>query len=88
MVTTVHDPMRMRFWAFDIVSDISQPVSGSGWVRAETADKALALISDPDAQVYPLPDDRGFPRCASGAVVWDVSACSSEPPSLMPSKDR
>ena len=53
----------MRYWVFVIASD---PTLGSGWIRAETAEDALALVAHEDANVYPVPTIAAFPNMRSG----------------------
>jgi hypothetical protein len=65
----------MRYWILWI-DDISgtEPVLGSGWVRAESVDRVRSLISHPDMAFTEVPDDTGFPAVATGEVFWDHKA--------------
>lgn len=63
-----HTPM--RYWVFYISDDHTKPDQATGWIRAETADAALALVNHPDANVVEVPDDLGFPAEASGPIFW------------------
>lgn len=60
----------MRYWVVTIETDGMEV--GRGWIRAETPEAALALADHPDAAVYEIPDDLGFPKDASGSIVWTV----------------
>ena len=44
-----------------IAADQGRPSEGDGYVRAETIQKAVALVGHPDVNVYALPADAVWP---------------------------
>ena len=66
----------MRYWVFWIDDQAGGPDLGVGWIRAESAERALALVPHPDVNIVPVPDDSGFPAEATGAIHWDLRAPS------------
>jgi hypothetical protein len=45
----------MPVFAYSIAADQDRPSDGDGFVRAETAQQAVALVGHPEVNVYPLP---------------------------------
>ena len=64
----------MRYWTFFISKDSGLPDTGAGWIRANSADEALALVRHDDACVVETPDDTGFPPEATGAIYWTLGS--------------
>lgn len=58
----------MRVFVYTIAADPEGPAEGTGYVRAGTADEAVALIGDPDVNVYHLPFDTEWPGAADEVV--------------------
>ena len=52
---------RMNIWSFCIAARQDLPDLGSGFVRANTAEEALARIGHPEANVYPCATDVDLP---------------------------
>lgn len=61
----------MRYWAFFISDNHEEPTRDAGWIRADTADQALAIVNHESANVVEIPDDLGFPPEASGEIYWE-----------------
>lgn len=51
--------MKNRLWSYSICADPRDP-DRPGFVWAATADQAILLIDDPDANVYELPSDADY----------------------------
>lgn len=66
------DHASMPVWTFAISDDPSQPDQGSGFVRADSVERALALVDHPAANLFgPIPGD--VPSVPVGEVVqWDA----------------
>ena len=59
----------MPVFAFSIAADQDRPSEGDGFVRAETIQRAVALIGHPEVNVYALPADAAWPG-DPGKAVW------------------
>ncbi len=59
----------MPVFAYSIAADQDGPSEGDGFVRAETAEQAVALVCHPDANVYPQPADAVWPGDPGEAVL-------------------
>jgi len=44
----------MPVFAFSIAADQDRPSEGDGFVRAETAEQAIALVGHPEVNVFPF----------------------------------
>ncbi len=65
----------MPVFAYTIASDQHRPSKGDGFVRAETIQQAIALVGDPETNVYPLPVDVVWPG-DPGEAIWTERAQS------------
>ena len=51
----------MAIFVYSVAADKHRPSEGDGFVRAETAQQAVALIGHPEVNVYALPADAVWP---------------------------
>jgi hypothetical protein len=42
----------MRVFVYSIAADQDRPSDGDGYVRAETAEQAVALVAHPEVNIY------------------------------------
>jgi len=59
----------MPVFASSIAADPHGPSEGDGFVRAETAQQAVALVRHPEVNVYSLPADAVWPGDPGEAAV-------------------
>ena len=59
----------MPVFVFSIAADQQRPSEVDGFVRAETAEQAVALVGHPEVNIYPLPADAVWPG-DPGEAVW------------------
>ena len=59
----------MPVFTYSIAADQDRPSEGDGFVRAETAEQAVALVEYPEVNVYPLPANAAWPG-EPGGIVW------------------
>ena len=62
----------MPVFAYSIAADPHGPSEGDGFVRAETAQQAVALVGHPEVNVYSLPADAVWPG-GPGEAADDIS---------------
>lgn len=63
----------MPVFVYCIAADVEAPPAGTGYVRAESAEEAVALVEHPETNVYPLPADAEWPG-EPGAVIHREAA--------------
>lgn len=69
----------MEYWCFSIAADQEGPELGSGQVRAESVEDALALVGHPETNLYLLPDGLTWPASAESQIVWTQPLKSVDP---------
>lgn len=67
-LTTVPHCRVMRVFVYSIAADPESPAEETGYVRAGTAEEAVALVGHPEVSVYHLPADTEWPGEAHEAI--------------------